>query len=74
MILKPKHDIAVSSVSSDDAVALLAAYKAWSGNESATAAGLYSFMTTPSAERNAFLSTVSITGTVNANYIIQEIN
>ena len=74
MNLKPKHNIAVSSVSSADAATLLAAYKEWTGNASATASELYIFITTPSASRNEFLSTVSVTGTVNANYIIQKIN
>ena len=74
MILKPKHNIAVSSVSSTDASALLTAYREWTSNESATAAELYNFITTPAAERKDFLSTVNITGTVNANYIIQKIN
>ena len=74
MILKPKHNIAVSSVSADDASALLTAYREWASNESATAADLYNFITTSSAERKDFLSTVNITGTVNANYIIQKIN
>ena len=74
MILKPKHNMAVSSVSSTDTSALLTAYMDWSANESATAAELYNFITNQSAERRAFLSTVNITGTVNANYIIQKIN
>ena len=74
MILKPKHNIAVSSVSTDAASALLTAYREWTSNESATAAELYNFITNQSAERRAFLSTVNITSTVNANYIIQKIN
>ena len=74
MILKPKHNIAVSSVSTDAASALLTAYREWTSNESATAAELYNFITTPAAERKDFLSTVNITGTVNVKYIIQKIN
>ena len=74
MILKPKHNIVVSSVSTDAASALLTAYREWTSNESATAADLYNFITTPAAERKDFLSTVNITSTVNANYIIQKIN
>ena len=74
MILKPKHNMAVSSVSTDAASALLTAYREWTSNESATTADLYNFITTPAAERKDFLSTVNITSTVNANYIIQKIN
>ena len=74
MILKPKHNIVVSSVSTDAASALLTAYREWTSNESATAADLYNFITTPAAERKDFLSTVNITSTVNTNYIIQKIN
>ena len=74
MILKPKYNIAVSSVSSTDASALLTAYREWTSNESATAAELYTFMTAQSAKRREFLSTANITGTANVNYIIQEIN
>ena len=74
MILKPKHNIAVSSVSSSDTSGLLTAYRDWSTNQSATAAELYTFMTAQSAKRREFLSTVNITGTASVNYIIQEIN
>ena len=65
--------MSVSSVSSFEVSGLLTAYMDWSANQSATAAELYNFMTNQSAERRAFLSTVNITSTVNANYIIQKI-
>ena len=61
------------SFSNADLNTLLEAYRTWSGNADATAAQLYSFITTPGGARKDFLSTVSITGTVNANYILQEI-
>ena len=75
MILKPKYNMPTTSVSFSnyDFNTLLEAYRTWSGNAAATAAQLYSFITTPGGARKDFLSTVSITGTVNANYILQEI-
>ena len=75
MILKPKYNMATSSVSfsNADLNTLLEAYRTWSGNADATAAQLYSFITTPGGARKDFLTTVSLTGTVNANYILQEI-
>ena len=75
MILKPKYNMPTTSVSfsNADLNTLLEAYRTWSGNADATAAQLYSFITTPGGARKDFLSTVSITGTVNANYILQEI-
>ena len=75
MILKPKYNMPTTSVSfsNADLNTLLEAYRTWSGNADATAAQLYSFITTPGGARKDFLSTLSITGTVNANYILQEI-
>ena len=75
MILKPKYNMPTTSVSfsNADLNTLLEAYRSWSGNADATAAQLYSFITTPGGARKDFLSTVSLTGTVNANYILQEI-
>lgn len=75
MILKPKYNMPTTSVSfsNADLNTLLEAYRTWSGNADATAAQLYSFITTPGGARKDFLSTVSLTGTVNANYILQEI-
>ena len=76
MILKPKYNMPTTSVSfsNADLNTLLEAYRTWSGNADATAAQLYSFITTPGGARKDFLTTVSLTGTVNSNYIIQEIN
>lgn len=71
MILDKQQNTPVAAPAFSNSDALLAKYKAWSKNATATADELYTFMTTPSASRNVFLSTLSHAVSIKDNYIEQ---
>ena len=73
MILEYKLNLPLACISVTDAVPVLSDYREWSGNETATMIDLYNFLTNPSSERRIFLSTLSITDSVDINFINQKI-
>lgn len=73
MILDKQQNTPVAAPSFSNSDAMLAKYKAWSGNATATADVLYTFMTTPSAARSKFVATLSHAVLIKENYIEQNV-
>jgi hypothetical protein len=72
MILVTPYNNPIAAPATDDADALLALYKTWSGNAYATLNELYAFMTVPGALRNSFLMSLTPTVTlVRSKYYTQ---
>ena len=60
MILKIDQNTPVSAVQISDMDAVLVKFRIWKGYEFLTIEELYSFITTPSNEREVFLNTLNL--------------
>lgn len=71
MILDKQQNTLVAAPSFSNSETILAKYKTWSANATATANELYTFMTTPSAARSQFIATLSHAVSIKENHIEQ---
>jgi hypothetical protein len=67
MILVQHKNAPVCAPQTIDFVALLSAYKAWSGKPDFSNDEMYLFMTTPGIERTEFLQTLAISAEIVTN-------